>query len=94
MRVYLRREARASIAVEESFILIRTADDRVFLVLRSASRAGFGIWRLGETVVRLAQVIYQWRYGRTLRRSAMSCYAMRRTCALRSDLHGPTAGRM
>lgn len=53
---------------EESFILIRTADDRVFLVLRSVSRAGLGIWRLGEPFVRLAQIIYRRRYGRALRR--------------------------
>jgi uncharacterized protein (UPF0548 family) len=52
---------------EESFILIRTADDRVFLVLRSVSRAGFGIWRLGDPLVRLAQVIYRRRYGKALR---------------------------
>ena len=52
---------------EESFILIRTADDRVFLVLRSVSRAGLGIWRLGEPCVRLAQIIYRRRYGRALR---------------------------
>ncbi|MFE1082151.1 MULTISPECIES: DUF1990 family protein [Brevibacterium] len=52
---------------EESFILIRTADDRVFLVLRSVSRAGLGIWRLGEPFVRLAQIIYRRRYGRALR---------------------------
>ena len=52
---------------EESFILIRTADDRVFLVLRSVSRAGLGIWRLGEPYVRLAQIIYRRRYGRALR---------------------------
>ena len=52
---------------EESFILIRTADDRVFLVLRSVSRAGLGIWRLGEPGVRLAQIIYRRRYGRALR---------------------------
>jgi uncharacterized protein (UPF0548 family) len=53
---------------EESFFLIRTTDDRVFLVLRSVSRAGAGIWRLGEPFVRLAQVIYRRRYGRALRR--------------------------
>ena len=52
---------------EESFILIRTADDRVFLVLRSVSRAGLGIWRLGEPYVRLAQIIYRRRYGRAMR---------------------------
>ena len=52
---------------EESFILIRTADDRVFLVLRSVSRAGQGIWRLGEPFVRLAQIVYRRRYGRALR---------------------------
>ena len=52
---------------EESFILIRTAYDRVFLVLRSVSRAGLGIWRLGEPGVRLAQIIYRRRYGRALR---------------------------
>lgn len=52
---------------EESFILLRTAADRVFLVLRSVSRAGLGIWRLGEPFVRLAQVIYRRRYGRALR---------------------------
>jgi uncharacterized protein (UPF0548 family) len=52
---------------EESFILLRTVDDRVFLVLRSVSRAGLGIWRLGEPFVRLAQVIYRRRYGRALR---------------------------
>ncbi|MDN5551487.1 MAG: DUF1990 domain-containing protein, partial [Brevibacterium sp.] len=52
---------------EESFILIRTPDDRVFLVLRSVSRAGMGIWRLGEPVVRLAQIIYRRRYARALR---------------------------
>lgn len=52
---------------EESFILIRTADDRVFLVLRSVSRAGLGIWRLGEPLVRLAQISYRRRYGRALR---------------------------
>jgi uncharacterized protein (UPF0548 family) len=53
---------------EESFILIRTADDRVFLVLRSVSRAGMGIWRLGEPFARLAQIVYRRRYGRALRR--------------------------
>ncbi|WP_166974960.1 DUF1990 family protein [Brevibacterium atlanticum] len=53
---------------EESFILEHRPDDRVFLVLRSVSRAGFGIWRLGEPFVRLAQVIYRRRYGRALRR--------------------------
>lgn len=52
---------------EESFILIHTPDDRVFLVLRSVSRAGMGIWRLGEPVVRLAQIIYRRRYARALR---------------------------
>lgn len=52
---------------EESFILIHTPDDRVFLVLRSVSRAGMGIWRLGEPFVRLAQVIYRRRYSRALR---------------------------
>ena len=52
---------------EESFILIRTADDRVFLVLRSVSRAGMGIWRLGEPFARLAQIVYRRRYGRALR---------------------------
>lgn len=52
---------------EESFILIHTADDRVFLVLRSLSRAGLGIWRLGEPFVRLAQIIYRRRYARALR---------------------------
>lgn len=52
---------------EESFILIHTPDDRVFLVLRSISRAGLGIWRLGEPFVRLAQVIYRRRYSRALR---------------------------
>lgn len=53
---------------EESFILIHTPDDRVFLVLRSVSRAGLGIWRLGEPFVRLAQIIYRRRYSRALRR--------------------------
>ncbi|WP_167200199.1 DUF1990 family protein [Brevibacterium pigmentatum] len=52
---------------EESCILIRTADDRVFLILRSVSRAGLGIWRLGEPFVRIAQIIYRRRYGRALR---------------------------
>ncbi|MDN6666882.1 MAG: DUF1990 domain-containing protein [Brevibacterium sp.] len=52
---------------EESFILIHTPDDRVFLVLRSVSRAGTGIWRLGEPFVRLAQIIYRRRYSRALR---------------------------
>ena len=52
---------------EESFILIHTPDDRVFLVLRSVSRAGMGIWRLGEPLVRLAQIIYRRRYSRALR---------------------------
>lgn len=52
---------------EESVILLRTAADRVFLVLRSVSRAGLGIWRLGEPFVRLAQIIYRRRYGRALR---------------------------
>ena len=52
---------------EESFILVRTSDDRVFLVLRSVSRAGEGIWRVGEPFVRLAQVIYRRRYGGALR---------------------------
>ncbi|MDN6122474.1 MAG: DUF1990 domain-containing protein [Brevibacterium sp.] len=51
---------------EESFILIHTPDDRVFLVLRSLSRAGMGIWRLGEPFVRLAQIIYRRRYSRAL----------------------------
>lgn len=54
---------------EESFILIHTPDDRVFLVLRSVSRAGFGIWRLGEPFVRVAQVIYRRRYSQALRQS-------------------------
>lgn len=53
---------------EESFILIRTRDDRVFLVLRSVSRAGLGLWRLGEPLVRIAQIIYRRRYARALRR--------------------------
>lgn len=52
---------------EESFILIHTPDDRVFLVLRSLSQAGLGIWRLGEPFVRLAQIIYRRRYSRALR---------------------------
>lgn len=52
---------------EESFILIHADDDRVFLVLRSVSRAGMGIWRLGEPFVRLAQIIYRRRYARALR---------------------------
>ncbi|UVI35933.1 DUF1990 family protein [Brevibacterium spongiae] len=52
---------------EESFILNRTEDDRVFLVLRSVSRAGAGIWLLAEPLVRLAQVIYRRRYSRALR---------------------------
>lgn len=52
---------------EESFILIRTRDDRVFLVLRSVSRPGFGIWRLGEPLVRIAQIIYRRRYAKALR---------------------------
>ncbi|MCF2572324.1 DUF1990 family protein [Brevibacterium sp. UCMA 11754] len=52
---------------EESFILIHADDDRVFLVLRSVSRAGMGIWRLGEPFVRLAQIIYRRRYSRALR---------------------------
>ena len=52
---------------EESFILIHADDDRVFLVLRSVSRAGMGIWRFGEPFVRLAQVIYRRRYSRALR---------------------------
>lgn len=52
---------------EESFILIRTADDRVFLVLRSVSRAGAGVWRCAEPLVRLAQVFYRRRYGKALR---------------------------
>ncbi|WP_193095891.1 DUF1990 family protein [Brevibacterium sp. FME17] len=52
---------------EESFILIHTPDDRVFLVLRSLSRAGLGIWRLGEPLVRLAQNVYRRRYARALR---------------------------
>ncbi|MFE2655560.1 MULTISPECIES: DUF1990 family protein [Brevibacterium] len=53
---------------EESFLLVRLPDDRVFLVLRSASRAGMGIWRLGEPLVRIAQVFYRRRYARALRR--------------------------
>ena len=52
---------------EESFILVHNVDGRVFLVLRSVSRAGFGIWRLGEPFVRLAQIIYRRRYARALR---------------------------
>ncbi|SMX98666.1 DUF1990 family protein [Brevibacterium antiquum] len=52
---------------EESFILIHTPDGRVFLVLRSVSRAGMGIWRLGEPFVRLAQIMYRRRYSRALR---------------------------
>ncbi|MBM6589814.1 DUF1990 domain-containing protein [Brevibacterium sp. RIT 803] len=52
---------------EESFILIHADDDRVFLVLRSVSRAGMGIWRLGEPFVRLAQIVYRRRYSRALR---------------------------
>ena len=52
---------------EESFILIHTPENRVFLVLRSVSRAGTGIWRLGEPFVRLAQIIYRRRYSRALR---------------------------
>ncbi|GAA1547911.1 MULTISPECIES: DUF1990 family protein [Brevibacterium] len=52
---------------EESFILIHTPDDRVFLVLRSVSQAGMGTWRLGEPAVRLAQIIYRRRYARALR---------------------------
>lgn len=52
---------------EESFILTRTPDDRVFLVLRSVSRPGFGIWHLGEPFVRIAQIIFRRRYARALR---------------------------
>lgn len=52
---------------EESFLLVHRPDDRVFLILRSVSRAGLGIWRLGEPVVRIAQVIYRRRYSRALR---------------------------
>lgn len=52
---------------EESFILVHTPEDRVFLVLRSVSRAGMGIWCLGDPFVRLAQIIYRRRYSRALR---------------------------
>ena len=55
---------------EESFLLVHPPDDRVFLVLRSVSRAGLGIWRLGEPVVRLAQRVYRRRYSRALRGNA------------------------
>lgn len=53
---------------EESFILVHNSDGRVFLVLRSVSRAGLGLWRLGEPFVRIAQIIYRRRYSRALRR--------------------------
>lgn len=51
---------------EESFILIHQPDNRVFLVLRSVSGPGFGIWRLGEPCVRIAQIVYRRRYARAL----------------------------
>lgn len=56
---------------EESFHLVTgtegEADDRVFLVLRSASRPGSGIWRFADPLVRIAQVVYRRRYARALR---------------------------
>nr|WP_232483069.1 DUF1990 family protein [Brevibacterium yomogidense] len=56
---------------EESFLLVTgtegEADDRVFLVLRSASRPGAGIWRFADPLVRIAQVVYRRRYARALR---------------------------
>lgn len=52
---------------EESFLLVQEADGRVFLVLRSVSRPGSGIWRFMGPIVRIAQVVYRMRYARALR---------------------------
>src|SRR5699024_7171619 len=71
---------------EESFILIRTPDDRVFRVLRAVSRAAAGIWRRGDPFVRLAQVIYRRRYGRALRVGSRCCRAAGRAPVLRAQL--------
>ena len=52
---------------EESFLLVTgtegEADDRVFLVLRSVSRPGSGIWRFADPL----EVVYRRRYARALR---------------------------
>src|SRR5699024_637118 len=71
---------------EESFILIRTPDDRVFLVLRSVSRAGAGIGRLGAPPGRLARGSYRRRYGRALRVCSRFCRAAGRAPVLRAQL--------
>ena len=53
---------------EETFLVVKNPDGRVFLLLRSASAPGLGIWRFADPLVRLAQIVYRRRYARALRR--------------------------
>lgn len=53
---------------EETFLVVRAPDGRVFLQLRSASAPGLGVWRFADPLVRLAQIVYRRRYARALRR--------------------------
>ena len=53
---------------EETFLVVKNPDGRVFLLLRSASAPGLGIWRFADPFVRLAQIVYRRRYARALRR--------------------------
>lgn len=52
---------------EESFLVVHGPDDRVHLLLRSASAPGAGLWRFADPLVRIAQIVYRRRYARALR---------------------------
>jgi uncharacterized protein (UPF0548 family) len=52
---------------EETFLVVKAPDGRVFLLLRSASAPGLGVWRFADPLVRLAQIVYRRRYARALR---------------------------
>ena len=52
---------------EEAFVIHRSAG-RVFLTLRSLTRAGDGFWRAAYPAALVAQRWYRWRYLRALRR--------------------------
>jgi hypothetical protein len=46
---------------------VQGPDDRVHLLLRSASAPGEGLWRFADPLVRIAQIVYRRRYARALR---------------------------
>jgi uncharacterized protein (UPF0548 family) len=51
---------------EEAFIVHRDSDERVWLTLRSITRAGSGVWRVAFPAVQVVQRWYRWRYQRAL----------------------------